>query len=119
MREFSRADRLSSQIARDLSEMLLNNASIPPNTIISITEVELSRDLRYGKVYYSAYGDDQAPARAENFFKKKYKQLRMELASKIRVRFVPELKFIFDPSMERGQRISELLDRIKKDEQQS
>ena len=119
MREFSRADRLSSQIARELSEMLLNNAFIPPNTIISITEVELSKDLRYGKIYYSAYGDDQARARAENFFKKRHKQIRMELAGKIHVRFVPELKFIFDPSMERGQRINELLDRIKKDDQQS
>lgn len=118
MKDFSRADRLSSQIARELSEILLNDTSVPPDTIISITGVELSRDLRYGKVYFSAYGDDQASTRAGNFFKKKQKQIRMELASKIRVRFVPELKFIFDTSMERGQRIDELLDRIKNDEQQ-
>ncbi len=118
MRDFSRADRLSSQIARELSEILLNNTSIPPDTIISITGVELSRDLRYGKVYYSAYGDEHASNRAESFFKKKQKQIRMELAGKIRVKFVPELKFIFDISMERGQRISELLDRIRKNEQQ-
>ena len=119
MKDFSRSDRLSSQISRELSTILLNNLTVPANTIISITEVELTKDIRVGKVYYSGYGGDDAISRAEKFFKDNCKLIRKELAGKIRVKFIPELIFIHDPSIAREQRISELLDRIKRDERQS
>jgi ribosome-binding factor A len=119
LRDFSRSDRLSSQISRELSTMLLNNLTLPANIIISITEVELAKDLRIGKVYYSVYGGDDAVPKAEKFFKDNYKLIRKELAGKIRVKFIPELIFRHDPSIQREQRISELLDRIKEDENQS
>lgn len=116
MKDFSRSDRLSSQIRRELSNILLRDIAVPANMIISITEVELTKDLRVGKVYYSVYGDKEYIPKAEKFFKDNYKLIRKELAGKIRVKFVPELVFIYDPSIEREQRISELLDRIKRDE---
>jgi len=119
VKDFSRTDRLSSQISRELSGIFVNTIIPPSNLIISITEVELSRDLRYSKIYYSVYGDESAIENAEEFFKDNYKSIRKELAARIRVKFMPELKFLYDPSIEREQRISELLDRIKKDEQKS
>ena len=119
MKDFSRIDRLSSQISRELSGIFINTIIPPANLIISITEVELSKDLRYGKIYYSVYGDESSINNTEKFFKDNYKVIRKELAARIRVKFMPELKFIYDPSIEREQRISELLDRIKKDESQN
>jgi ribosome-binding factor A len=116
MSEFSRSDRLSSQIVRELSEYLLTFPAVPAGVIITITDVELSKDLRYGKVYYSVLGGEDAIERTEQFFKENYKQLRMELAHKIRIKFMPDLRFLYDKSIERGQRISELLDRIKEDD---
>jgi len=116
MSEFSRSDRLSSQIVRELSEYLLKYSAVPAGLIISITDVELSKDLRYGKVYYSVLGAMEAVEKAERFFKDNNKQLRMHLAKKIRVKFMPEIRFKHDNSIERGQRISELLDRIKDDD---
>ena len=118
MKDFSRTDRLSSQISRELSGIFVNTIIPPSNLIISITEVELSKDLRYGKIYFSVYGDESAVENAEKFFKDNIKSIRKELAGRIRVKFMPELKFLYDPSIEREHRISELLDRIKKDEQQ-
>ncbi|MCP4582978.1 MAG: 30S ribosome-binding factor RbfA [candidate division Zixibacteria bacterium] len=116
MKDFSRADRLSSQIARELSEILLYYRAVPANTIITIVEVEMSRDLRVGKVYYSVYGDDNAAEKADIFFRDHHKQIRSELAGKIRIKFMPELKFEYDQAIERGLRINELLNRIKKDD---
>jgi len=119
MKDFKRADRLSSQISRELSNLLIDTLPPPIDTIITITEVSLTKDLRLGKVYYSVYGDNNALEKAENFIQKNSKRLRMELAGKIRVKFMPELVFYYDPSIEREQRLSELFDRIKKDEEQS
>lgn len=116
MSEFSRSDRLSAQIVRELSKYLLTFPAVPAGVIITITEAELSKDLRYGKVYYSVLGGEDAVERTEEFFKENHKQLRMELAHRIRIKFMPELRFIYDKSIERGQRINELLDRIKKDD---
>ena len=118
MKDFSRADRLSSQISRELSALLISFPSVPANLIISTTDIELSRDLRRAKIFYSAFSDSEALQKADRFFKEFNKQIRLELASRIRIKFMPELHFEYDNSIERGQRISELLDRIKEDEQQ-
>ncbi len=116
MKDFSRSDRLASQISRELSEILHQHPGLPAGLMISIIEVELSKDLRHGKVFYSAYGQDDAERQAVEFFDENTRQIRKQLAGKIRVRFIPELDFRYDTSMERGQRISELLDQIKKDD---
>ena len=118
MRDFSRADRLSAQLMRELSSLILDFGSKPADLLISIVEVEISKDLRYAKVFYSVLGDETASEKAETFFRDHYKQIRMELAGRMRIKFMPELKFQYDKSIERGLRISELLDRIKKDEEQ-
>jgi ribosome-binding factor A len=116
LKDYSRQDRLASQISRELANLLIDNPQMPPNIIITITGVELSKDLRSGKVYYSVYGDETSTSRAEEFFNDNQKIIRKELAGKIRVRFIPELAFVYDRSIERGQRISELLEKIKKDD---
>jgi ribosome-binding factor A len=118
VKDFSRTDRLAAQISREVSEILSVNADMPAGLFISIVEVQLSRDLRIGKVFYSAFGSEDAAEKAEIFLKDNYKHIRMELAHRIRIKFIPELVFTYDASIERGQRIHELLDRIKRDEQQ-
>jgi ribosome-binding factor A len=118
LKGFSRSDRLSSQIKRELSEIVLGMMELSAGLIITITEVELSKDLRLGKVYYSVLGGKDSKEKAELFFANHAKDIRMELGAKIRVRFIPELKYYFDNSIERGQRINELLDQIKNEERQ-
>jgi ribosome-binding factor A len=118
LKGFSRNDRLASQVKRALSEMIIGYSGLPDGLIISITDVELTKDLRYGKVFYSVLGDQNAREKAATFFENYAKDLRMEVASQIRVKFVPELKYVYDNSMEYGQRIDQLLNQIKNDRQQ-
>ncbi|NLI16109.1 MAG: 30S ribosome-binding factor RbfA [candidate division Zixibacteria bacterium] len=118
MKSFSRIDRLASQIKRTLSKLIINDPELPEGMIISITDVELTKDLRYGKVFYSVLGDDVMRDKASLYFEHQTKYLRMETASQIRVKFIPELKYLYDNSIERGQRINQLLDQIKHDRQQ-
>ncbi len=118
MKDFSRSDRLSSQLSRELSEILRAHPRLPHGLIISVMGVELTKDLRSGKVYYSAFGPDEAKEKAEEFINDNKKRIRKELAAKVRVRYVPELTYLYDSSMERGQRINELLERIKSDDEE-
>jgi len=118
MKGFARNDRLASQIKRELSEIIINDTELPSGMIISITDVELTKDLRYGKVFYSVLGDNSMREKASQYFEKQTKNLRMEIASQIRVKFIPELKYLYDNSIERGQRIAQLLAQIKNDRQQ-
>ena len=116
MKSFHRTDRLAAQIKRELSEILLKFEESPATGIISITEVELSKNLRLGKVFFSVLGDESAKNMAEIFFETHGKELRRRLGSRIRVRFLPELNFNYDNSIERGMRINELLEKIKDEE---
>lgn len=118
MKGFARNDRLASQIKRELSEIIINDPELPSGMIISITDVELTKDLRYGKVFYSVLGDKSMRDKAALYFEKQTKNIRMEVASQICVKFIPELKYLYDNSIERGQRIDQLLDQIKNDRQQ-
>jgi ribosome-binding factor A len=118
MKNFTRSERLGSQIKREIAEIMMGISGIPEGIIISITDVDLTKDLRTAKVYYSVLGNETAPDSADDFFKAHAKQLRMELASRIRVKFAPEVKFILDKTIEHGRRIEELLDIIKNEEQE-
>jgi len=118
LKDFSRSDRLASQIIRELSQILLKEITPPIGIMISFNEIELTKDLKYGKVFYSVLGNDDAEEKAKVFIVTHQKALRKTLAGKIRIKYMPELEFQFDPSIEREQRISELLNKIKTDEEE-
>jgi ribosome-binding factor A len=118
MKNFTRSERLGSQIQKEMSLIMMGFGGIPAGIIISITDVELTKDLRSAKIYYSVLGNESAESEADAFLKAHIKQLRMELTSRIRVKFAPEIKFLLDKSIEHGRRIEELLDIIKNEEQE-
>ena len=109
-REFSRNQRLRSQMLRTLNELIRFETKDPALVGVSLTAIELSRDLSVAKVYFSQMNPDDDPgdalaglARASGF-------LRSRLGASINVRRVPELRFLHDDSIARGASISELID---------
>lgn len=118
MKSFGRKDLLAKQIMRELGDIVLKKKSVTDNIVISITDAEITRDLRYCKVYYSVLGDEEAKKSAADYFQRHLKELREELAHRIRVKHVPELQFLYDVSIVRGQRIEELLNQIKRENEQ-
>ncbi len=106
--------RVAEEIRREVSFIITEDVKDPRLGMISITDVEVSGDLSFAKIYFSMLGDEkqketnlQALDRAKGF-------IRSELAKRIRVRHVPEISFHFDPSLEQGARISALLKTINK-----
>lgn len=111
---FHRNDRLNKQIARMLAEILLRETSDPRLQQMNITRVEVTADLAHAKVYYTLVEDDpsvaQALSKAAGFF-------RSQIAQRLSLRTVPQLKFLIDERLLKARRIEDLIKNDKRDEE--
>ena len=105
-----RARRVADRIARELAILLQREVADPRLTNLTVTGVEVDRELAFATVYVTSPGSEQelmpALVRARGF-------LRSELAARISLRAFPQLKFRWDDSLDRGARVDELLVRLK------
>jgi ribosome-binding factor A len=111
-REFHRSRRVAEAIHRTLGEVLGTRMRDERLAGVTLTHVEVSRDLAVARVFYTLRGDDaqtvaRALARAAGF-------MRREVAREIRLRVTPELRFVRDESLERGERLSALIDEARR-----
>ena len=118
MKSFNRSDRIAQQIKRELSEIIQRD-EIKDDRIgglISVTHVEVSGDLRNVKVFFSVYGEESQKAGTLAALEHSSGFLRGELCRRLGVKFAPELIFKLDDSLERGDKVTELLEKIKRNE---
>jgi ribosome-binding factor A len=108
-----RSQRLALQIQHEISTMLLRNVKDRRIGMVTITGVDLSPDLRHARVYVSCMGTDQERAGTMAALSHAAGWIRHELGQRIRMKFLPELVFLTDASLEYGERIDRLLDEIK------
>lgn len=109
-REFSRNQRLGAQVLRTLSEVLRFETKDPRLTAVSLTAVELSRDLSVARVYYSLLDPNGDPQPVQDGLERASGFLRSRLGQSLEVRHVPELRFAHDDSIAQGAEISRLID---------
>ena len=114
-REFGRHQRLGAQIMRTLSELLRYEVKDPRLQEVSLTAVDLSRDLSVAKVYFSLLNPDNSAEEALQGLEKASGFLRAKLGGALSVRHVPELRFVHDDSAEHGMKISERIDGALRD----
>lgn len=111
-KDFSRSDRVAEQIRRELADLLQFEVKDPRVSMVTITEVEVSGDLAHAKVFYSAPVQDnpQALSELQKGLDKSAGFLRSQLGKRMSVRTVPQLHFAYDSSIDRGMKISQLID---------
>ncbi len=109
-REFSRNQRLGAQVLRTLSELLRFDVKDPSLNGVSLTIVEMTRDVSVAKVYFSLLNPDDDPKSALEGLQRASGFLRGKLGSAIKIRHVPELRFVHDDSVAHGIEISRLID---------
>ncbi len=109
-REFSRNVRLGAQLQRILSDLIRFESKDPGLVDISLTVVELSRDLSVAKIYFSLLNPDDDPQPALDGLQRASGFLRRKLGHELTVRHVPELRFVHDDSLAQGAAISKLID---------
>ena len=113
-----RNTRLNGEIQKEIYTIITRKLKNPLVTeMVSVTEVDLSRDLSHAKVYISVYsGSDERKQATFNAIKSDAKRIRHELAQSMNTRYVPELEFLVDDSMAYGDKIDKLLNKIEKGE---
>ena len=114
-----RLRRVADQIQKELSALLRAELKDPRVGMITLTGVEVSPDLAHAKVFFTTLGDAEALARTEAGLKRAAGFLRTELGHRLKLRITPEIRFVHDASVERGARLSKLIDDAvagKKDE---
>jgi len=110
-REFARHQRLSAQMLRVLSEVLRFESKDPRLADVSLTAVDLSRDLSVARIFFSLLNPDDDPQPAIEGLERATGFLRSKLGAELQVRHVPELRFEHDDSIAHGAQISHLIDR--------
>lgn len=109
--------RISVDIQRELSKIMITEAKDETLKHVTITGCEVTSDLGLARVYYTYMGDESLEAVAENL-KVAEPYLRTVLANTIDIRHTPELRFIFDNSIEYGQNIERILNRLHEEEKE-
>lgn len=104
-----RSQRVADLIRAELASLLLLEAHDPDVKMVTITDVEVSPDLRSARVYFTAHGDEAALDRAGAGLARASGYLRREVGRRCALRYAPELFFHPDTSYERGARIEEIL----------
>ncbi len=104
-----RVERLNEQFKRELAEVLRGEARDPRVAAITITAVRVAPDLTFARVYVAPGADAAGNAEALAGLAAAAPFLRHELGARLRVRRIPELRFVLDESLARAQRIESLL----------
>lgn len=100
--------QLAGILTRDLAELHLG--------LVTVTRVRISKDLKNAKIYLSFIGNKEPVDKCIEKVNNRKKQIRMHLGTNMHLRFVPELDFYFDDTIEYASRIDELIKEIHKDE---
>ncbi len=112
-----RPNRLAEEIKREVTDMLQVELKDPRICrLSSITDVEVSGDLRYAKLFVSVYGSEEEQSQTLAGLQSAGGFIRSELGKRIRLRFLPELTFCLDPSIQRGVRLANLIRQVVDDE---
>lgn len=108
-----RATRVAHHIQEELGRILTRGLKDPRVGFVTITGVELSPDLRHARVYYSVMGTEEEKRQTAEGLDAAKGFLKREVARALSLRYVPELRFLYDDSAERGARIEKLLREVR------
>jgi len=108
-----RIERVSSLIRHEITELLQRQVKDPRlGNFIAVTEVSISPDLRYAKVFVSCIGSEEVKRGTLSGLAAASGFLRNQLAKRLRLRRIPELSFHWDDSIERGARLLQLINGV-------
>jgi ribosome-binding factor A len=119
-KEYSRTQRIGDQMQRELAQLIRREIKDPRVGLVTITAVEVSRDVSHAKIFITVMGQDSAADIAQNLkvLNDASGFLRMQLGRSMQLRNVPQLHFHFDASVSRGAHLSALIERAVAEDSQ-
>jgi ribosome-binding factor A len=113
MSQGSRPDRVADQIRSEIASMLARDVHDPGIGFVTITRVQMTPDLQQARVFFTALGDERTRRGSERALERATPFLRRQIGSRLRLRRVPELTFLFDESIAGQDRIEQILNEIR------
>jgi len=114
-----RSERVEGQLKKEISKILLEDLKDPRIGFVTITRIELTGDIRYARIYFSILGDDKAKEESLKGIKSAVGFIRKLIAERIKLRYVPELYFKLDNSLEYSINLEKTFERIKNEHKES
>jgi ribosome-binding factor A len=112
----TRQEKVEELLKVEISDIVQKEMRDPRLGFVTLTDVEVSPDLRHARVFVSVMGDEEQQEVSLKTLDRASGFIRGELGKRVRMRVLPEVEFRIDISIERGARIFELLQQIKGDE---
>src|SRR6476620_9496145 len=109
----SRLDRVADQIRSELALLLTREVHDPGIGFVTITRVQMTPDVQQARVFYTALGDDKARKNTERAIERAGAFLRRQIGSRLRLKRVPELRFLYDESIAGQDRVEQLLNELR------
>jgi ribosome-binding factor A len=109
-----RSGRINEEIKKEISDIIRNEIRDPRLTaMVSVTRVDVTKDLRFAKVFVSIFGNEDEKKNSFNALKSSAGFLRREVGHRVNLRYTPELTIELDNTIEHGMHINALLETIK------
>lgn len=109
-----RNERVRKTLMKEIADILQRDVKTP--AMVSVLDVEVSHDNSYAKVFYSIFGSDEQKEQTKEIVAKNTSKIRYEVGKRIRLRLTPELRFIYDNSIERGSKVNEIIEKLSRGE---
>lgn len=108
-----RKERVEDQIRKEVSKIIDQNLKDPRAGFITITSVELSSDLRFAKIFFTVLGDEKERDDSEKALASATKFIQQKMATRIRLKYIPQIAFRYDHTLEQALRIEKILSKIQ------
>jgi ribosome-binding factor A len=113
MSQGSRPSRVADQIRAEIADLLAREVHDPGIGFVTLTRVQVSPDLQQARISYTTLGDEKARRESGRALERAAPFLRRQIGSRLRLRRVPELRFVYDESVAGQDRIEQLLNEIR------
>ena len=111
-----RVEKIQELMKQEVSKIIQNDLKNPQVGFVTVTQVEVTNDLRHAKIWFSLYGTEEEQKRTLQALNKSLGFIRSEIGKRIRLKFVPEMVLMTDSSLEYSNHIQKILLQIKEDE---
>jgi len=110
-----RSVRVGDQILKEVALILMEKVKDPRVEGVTVTGINLSKDLRYAKVYYSVMGESSRVETARTGLDSAKGFIKREIGLRLTLRYVPEITFVYDSTLVTGNKIERLFEKLKSD----
>jgi ribosome-binding factor A len=118
MSTHNRPERVAQMVQQLLGELFARGMRDPRLGLVTITGVKMSPDLRDARVYWTVHGDPEQRKQTKKGLDNARGFLRREIGSELKLRITPDLHFTYDEAIDRGERIEQLLQQVRKEDKE-